>query len=258
MDNRKENQPKCDRKRCFWSLGIFFVLALAVRISYYCFRDRLHRDAYNYIDFARDLVASGWDWSKAEFAEYMEFPPLMTILHGAMIEMGFSPKVGGAAVCIFFGALLPLGVYILARQLFRERLYAEIAALIAILHPRFVDVSATVLRDPLYLTFFTFTLALGVYIAKNGRSVWWWSLYGLLAGLSSISRKEGLELIAIALLWLVAEIFFRRELPLGKRLLRAVWGGCLILGVALIVLVPVIIWTGFRPGVILGKCYITL
>ena len=248
-----KNQENHPGKWCFLVPWLLFAASLAVRTTSFCLRDRLHRDAYRYIDFARDLVASGWDWHSPLITEKMSFPPLMAILDGLFIEIGLAPKVAGGIVSVFFGALLPVAVYLLARQLFQEKKYAVVAALLTIFHPGCVDVGSTVLRDPLYLFFFASALALGVNIAKTKKSVWWYILYGVLSGLALLCRKEGVELPAIALLWLTCELLFTRDIPFWKRLGKALSGALLLLLAAALTMLPVAWWTSMNIGVYLGK-----
>ena len=244
MNNTDEKNQVNIFKRGYFAPGILFISALAVRILFFCMRDRLHRDAYRYIDVARDLVAANWNWHDPQIVESLNFPPLLLILNGLMVEIGFSPLVGGGIISILFGALLPLGVYALARQLLQEQRYAVIAALLTIFHPGCVDVSATVMRDPLYLFFFTSALALGINIARTGKSVVWYFLYGIICGLALLSRKEAVELPAIALLWLALETVLVRDIPVGKRLGKAFAGATLMLSAIVLMILPVLLWTG--------------
>ncbi len=126
--------------------------------------------------------------------------------------------IGAYNLALLLGIALSLpmilAVYGSGMLLFKKHYLALLAAMLAAFHPYFVRMSVSCLREALYLPLFTVCIWLGLMAIKH-KSFKLWFVYGFLAGVAAITRREGIELLAIPLLSLplieIAEkSFFRR------------------------------------------------
>jgi 4-amino-4-deoxy-L-arabinose transferase-like glycosyltransferase len=79
------------------------------------------------------------------------FPPLFPLLIAGISMLIGDPETAGRTLNVFFGALLVLPVYGIARRLFDGNVGLGAAALVAV-HPYLVNLSTTVYCEPTYLT----------------------------------------------------------------------------------------------------------
>ena len=230
------------RRHWLWLGVALFGLAFAVRLGYWFWRNRLHRDALTYMKMAMLLVENHWQWQTPELAEQMrDFPPLLTILQALGMEMGYSALTSGGAICLVAGALIPVLGYFCARKIFTRPRYAEVAALLLIFHPSLVDNSATILREPLFLAFYLGALLWWMTLVCPGMN--WWRIggYGVLVGLATLTRKEGVELLLVPLIW-GCFCTFRSGISWRKAAAAIGYGGWLVV-VWILIWLPFAVWT---------------
>jgi 4-amino-4-deoxy-L-arabinose transferase-like glycosyltransferase len=126
------------------------------------------------------------------------FPPLFPVLIAGASYVTHNYELAGRLVSFFFGALLPLPVFGVASELF-ERRTAILAAVLAMLHPLFVNLSITVFSEGIYATL----LLSAVYLALRAferPSIKRWSIVGGAFGIAFLLRQEAVLPMAFAVL----------------------------------------------------------
>jgi len=173
-------------------------VAFAVRVLVAEFQPVIHPDGIVYLAVAKQFRATG-----------SPFDPLFHPLYPMCIALA-QPLIGdwemsGRLVSAFFGALVILPAFALAREIV-GRQAALLAAVFTAVHPRLVQNSASVLCEATY----TFLLVSGVLAARRGLAGGPRALVpfaGLCLGLSYLVRPEGalyvVGLVLVALFMIV-------------------------------------------------------
>jgi len=173
-------------------------VAFAVRVLVAEFQPVIHPDGIVYLAVAKQFRATG-----------SPFDPLFHPLYPMCIAL-VQPLIGdwemsGRLVSAFFGALVILPAFALAREIV-GRQAALLAAVFTAMHPRLVQNSASVLCEAAY----TFLLVSGVLAARRGLAGGPRALVpfaGLCLGLSYLVRPEGalylVGLVLVALFMIV-------------------------------------------------------
>jgi 4-amino-4-deoxy-L-arabinose transferase-like glycosyltransferase len=178
-----------------------------------------------------------WLWSRHPDICYLDKGPVIAwfIWIGTAL---FGQTVFGIR---FFAVLLAsgtgVGIYLLARKLFSERV-AFWAVVLAAVTPLFAVGAALMTIDTVYIFFWTFA-ALTFWRAKDEEKLRWWVLTGILVGFSMLSKYTGAIL-------LVSFAAFCLWYPPGRRHFRRPTIYVMLL-VAALFLVPVLIWN-WRHG----------
>ena len=151
-------------------------------------------DGMIYVTAAKALEAGNWKSASGEMSLNI-YPAILTVLHRLGLDWEFAASLWGVTVSSL--VVLPLWGWV--RRQFDDRV-ALAACFLYIIHPKFIEWSPEVLRDPTFWFFFT----LAIY--------WLWRAvtevhYGyFIAGgaaviLASLTRVEGLFLLIPLTLW---------------------------------------------------------
>lgn len=125
-------------------------------------------------------------------------PPLFSGLCAVFYRLTGDLELSGQIVAVLSGSTVPLAVFLLGRRLLNERI-GLLAALLATFAPFLVIYSAWIESEITYTAFHTFALvALLAFIEKG--SLKGAILFGILASLATLTRPEGLGILAIGLL----------------------------------------------------------
>ena len=201
------------------------ILAAVVRIFRMLQERRYSVDAYLYFDMAASWTRYG--------AEYMysychdNTPPLLLWIMSRGNILGLTPEHTGLILGITLGSLMPLAAFGISSYLFahlndktaphtpaytlpRKQLYALLAAFFVAVHPFFVRISVSCLREILYLPLFAFAILCAVSAIYN-KSLWKWFFFAVLATLANMTRREGIGIIVIFFICQVFEFIFKRE-----------------------------------------------
>jgi hypothetical protein len=162
--------------------------AMSLRITSIC------PDGMIYVTAAKALEAGNWKSASGEMSLNI-YPAILTVLHRLGLDWELAASLWGVTVSSL--VVLPLWGWV--RRQFDDRV-ALAACFLYIIHPKFIEWSPEVLRDPTFWFFFT----LAIY--------WLWRAvtevhYGyFIAGgaaviLASLTRVEGLFLLIPLTLW---------------------------------------------------------
>jgi 4-amino-4-deoxy-L-arabinose transferase-like glycosyltransferase len=182
-------------------LMLIFIFALTMRIARYCLDSRIEKDAVLYINMAKDWDAKG---AKHAFDRNPRIPPLYIYLMMLGEKSGIGAEAAGVAISIIAGSLTVFSVFFIACALMDKKL-ALLAAFLAAIHPEFIRQSPEVMRDILFIFCFASSLAFFVQ-AISKKKVLLWAGGGFFAGLATLTRNEGLELILIPFVWAAVEL----------------------------------------------------
>lgn len=122
-------------------------------------------------------------------------------------------------------------IYLFARDLFGRR-FGMFAGLLAVIYPELFIFTGWLYSETLF-TFLLFVLCYGLYRIQRtrGEKKWLWPVCGLLLGLLSLTRPNGLIVIGLFLLWAII-LVWRRVLPRASTLKGALLSA--LLGLAII------------------------
>jgi hypothetical protein len=82
-----------------------------------------------------------------------------------------------------------------------------LGAFLVAVHPYLIRISVGCMRESLYIPILVLAILLGMYAAKN-KSCVCWGLMGFCSVIGSMTRREGIEIIIIFLLWFVFDIIY--------------------------------------------------
>ncbi|HEX2966133.1 MAG TPA: glycosyltransferase family 39 protein, partial [Syntrophorhabdaceae bacterium] len=115
----------------------------------------------------------------------------------------------GKMVSIIFGSFTVVPLYLLIKRLFDDNV-AFVASLLFAVHPRFVEYSSDVLREPL----FWFLCISALWLAWEGivRARWFLiALSSFSCGLAIFTRLEGVLVFCIIILWIIWSLAVKRK-----------------------------------------------
>lgn len=180
---------------------VIFTISIIFRITFYLLSDRIARDSFTYIKYAELLCQNNWDWSVVYVkGANVHFPPLLISVMALGTKFGIDVEMSGILFVLMLGSLVPVGVFLCADHIFKKRIYAFFAGMLIAVHPYSIELSASILRDAPYHCFLIFSLLAAIY-AINSRKLRYWVACGIIAGLAALTRREGIELLIIFLVW---------------------------------------------------------
>jgi 4-amino-4-deoxy-L-arabinose transferase-like glycosyltransferase len=216
-------RPRGDGPR----LALLFLAALALRAGLGARDEVIFNDGPHFIDIARAFAAG--DASRAMSHVYH---PLYSWLIAQALPLFGDYERAALAVAALAGTLVGLPLWALLRRLFGRRI-AWTAVVLWAVHPYATQYAANVQGDSVYLFFFlTAVLFLwrGITELPGARGMAMFALAGAFSALAYLTRPEGVGVVALAGLWLVAGLWpwprtrWRREI--GARVVA----GVLLLG----------------------------
>lgn len=153
-------------------------------------------DGLLYIKIARS-ISSGNLQSITEYGIFNLYSFLIALFQKVFQNWEFSGKM----VSVILGSLTAIPLFLLIKGLFSVRI-AFISTLCYSIHPRFVEYSSDVLREP---TCWFFSI-MGLWLAWEGISRRRYSLFilsSLSVGLAMVTRLEGIVFFLIIILWIL-------------------------------------------------------
>lgn len=203
MEKFKEQIEKLLANR-WLTIAVILLLALVLRAVRPLVVDRITKDGPLYVLMVQDI--NNGDLNKA-FDRNTRMPPLYLFMMLGLHKIGMPIEIAGRLISIIAGTLLIIPVYLIAEMVFNSRMGAMGAFLIAV-NPDLVRSSAKIMRDSLFLLL----LFVAVYfIMKAMKSDKWnlhlWSLAGVSASLGAAVRTETIEILGIAILVMLVELF---------------------------------------------------
>ena len=210
--------PKIFNKTVIY-LTLIVLLAGGLRIARAVEEDRYSVDAYFYFEMAENWACYGVDYTQSYNAN--NIPPLLPLLMAMGYNLGLNPDSSGLIIGILLGSLMPLAAFWIALNLFfnhqqkdeslwNNNTYALLAAFLIAIHPFLVRISVSCLREILYLPLIAFAIAFAVSAIYN-KSLWKWGGFAVLTALASMTRREGIIIIFIFLIWQLGVLAVARK-----------------------------------------------
>lgn len=219
------------------TIAIILLLALVLRAVRPLVVDRITKDGPLYVYMVQDI--NNGDLNKA-FDRNTRMPPLYLFMMLGLHKMGIPIETAGRLISIIAGALLIIPVYLIAEMVFNSRMGAMGAFLIAV-NPDLIRSSAKIMRDSLFLLLL---FAAVYFIMKAIKSDKWnfhfWVFAGVSASLGAAVRTETIEILGIAILAMLVELFllFREKKELFPVIKRWGTGTVLMLMIYYVVSLP--------------------
>lgn len=202
-------------------LFLTVLLAGGLRIARAAEEARYSVDAYYYFHLAEDWAHYGADY--VFVYDDATLPPLLLWTMAASYDFGLTPESLALGLGILLGSLMPLAAFWIALNLFPEPAaknrdllpggncaYALLAAFLVAVHPFFIRISVSCLREIFYLPFVAFGIAFAVSAIRN-RAIWKWCLFAAFIALANLARREGIIIIGIFFVWQLVEFAADRK-----------------------------------------------
>jgi hypothetical protein len=207
-----------------WTFTLLFILGLAVAFGVSAFQNSPGYMDADYYMAGGQRLADGFGFQEMILWNYLDDPsglphpsntywmPLASILAMAtMLVSGLHNFYGGRLAFMLLAGLLPPATYLLARVIIPENGDGSrartcwIAALLAVFPGFYLPFLAT--SDTFVISMLLGALFLGMvnrlWVSGNegvrpGRSVAWWALLGIIAGLLHLARVDGILWVGLA------------------------------------------------------------
>ncbi len=171
-------------------VALFLLLLTVFRVWYAATHDLVQDEAYY------------WQWSRHLDWGYYDNTPLAALVIRAFTTLLGSTTVGVRAGAIFCSLLAAVFIYLLAKRLLGVPV-ALLATLVTGVVPFFAAGGLIMTQDPVHVALFSATLYV-VHRALTDRPGWaWWVGAGLLAGLTTQAKLNGLLLLPGVFLYLL-------------------------------------------------------
>lgn len=201
------------------------LLAGVLRVIRIFEEERFSNDVYTYFKMAKNWAYHGSNYTY--FYDTQSVPPLMPWLMAMGYNVGLSPQYSGLILGSVLGSLMPLGAFWITLNLFPETkwqdneikagtvlpknyFYALLAAFFIAVHPFFIRISVSCLREILYLPFIVFAVAFAISAIHN-KSLWKWCFFSIATTLGNMARREAVILIGIFFIWQMVEFIVDRK-----------------------------------------------
>ncbi len=162
------------------------------------------QDGVLYVRIAQDISAGNLHHVNT-YGFFSLYPFLISLFHVLLRDWELSGKM----VSVIFGSLTVVPLYLLIARLFGQKT-AFVGSLLYTVHPRFVEYSSDVLREPL----FWFLCVSALWLAWEGivRRRWFFiAMSSCSCGLAIFTRLEGILVFCIIILWIGWYLLIRRK-----------------------------------------------
>jgi hypothetical protein len=189
MDNHSTNWNVCI------VLSALLIPAFFIR-CFFANAQIITNDGLIYIKIAKG-ISSGNLQSVTDYGFFNLYSFLITLFQTVLHDW----EISGKAVSVVFGALTIIPLFFLTKRLFSQKI-AIVSALLYGIHPRFVEYSSDVLREPV---FWFFSVA-ALWLAWEGilrRRCFLFVLSSLATGFAIFTRLEGVLVFFAVILWIL-------------------------------------------------------
>ena len=171
------------------ALGVLLGSSLAVRIGWLVFKTTvIEQEGSYYARLSENLaVGNGWVGIHA-YGLQLGYPPLFPLLIAGSYLLVHNAELAGRLVSLLFGSFLFLPIFLIAREMYDQRV-AYIAAVFGVFHPILVGMSVAVYSEATYL----FLLFMGVFYGVcSARKLSYWkaTAAGTLLGLAYLRERQ--------------------------------------------------------------------
>ena len=229
-----------DLKSTCLVLAIIFFLSLGLRITQPFLTDRITKDGVLYVHMAEDITKTNSNYQP--FARNRRMPPLyIYMIAGASKYLNIHPETAGRLISILFGALLVIPVFFITKYLFDSRI-AGFAAFLVGVNPYLIDISASIMRDSLFVTllFSTLFFIIKSITCKNNKSYIYWGVSGIFLTLAIATRNEAIEIVGISFLFIfLCNTLKRSSFSFKLNIIKLFVGFIIMLTVSYLVSIPI-------------------
>ena len=187
----------------FYHATLLFLLAFLIR-SIIAQVQIIAPDGVLYVKIAKD-ISTGHFTNVDQYGFFNLYSFLIALFQKVFQDWEFSGKM----VSILFGSLSIFPLFFLAKAFFNVRV-AFFSALVYALHPRFVEISSDVLREPT-CWFFAVTALWLAWEGLAGKRYPLFAVSAFSAGLAMVTRLEGAVVFAVIVLWISLALIDGRE-----------------------------------------------
>ena len=202
------------------SIAVMFCLCLYQR----CFSPTLGRDSVNYVSLIQLWHDTGSFSGVLEARPDFWFPPLSLFLAKILTDCGIGAESAAVGLNIFFGCMLPLIMFGIARVVTESTKIALASAALVAVNPVMIELSVEAQRDVPYLFFCGLLIFFFCCAVRHGRWYYWIGA-GVAFAFSFLIRYETLELLPVIGIYLLALLIFRK----GERLKPILHGGIFLI-----------------------------
>ena len=128
------------------------VLSFFMKLMFYCVDPTVSRDGIDYIELVEEWQRNN-QLPDIHRPQMISPPPLYLFLIKEISSLGFSVKNTGIAFNIILGALIPLFLFGIVKEITHKPILAWCTMLFAVFHPALNELSIQFQRDIAYLFF---------------------------------------------------------------------------------------------------------
>jgi 4-amino-4-deoxy-L-arabinose transferase-like glycosyltransferase len=179
------------KRQVIWIMLALVVIGLGLRLTYWTIRERPPRDEKVYIQTVENINNGDKDWQKK--SGYM--PPLMPYTASNVCKFGIAPETALHTLNMLYAMLWVWIMFFLCRDVFDNDKAGLLGMTIAAFNPYSIRMACQILREPLYILFFTLALWCAVKIIRQHcTNLLYPALLGMLTILGFYTRFEGAEI----------------------------------------------------------------
>ena len=199
----REHGGEADAREALRPLLMIVVIGAALRLGVMAFgTGAVDTEGAEYARIAENLVAGrGYRGIVTPGVELM-FPPLYPLLIAALSFVTRDFELAARLVCVLFGSLLPVAMFLLASTMYSRRTSLWIAA-VGALHPLLISISAWTYSECSYMT----VVLLGLYLTircMQGAGTAHFVFAGIVLACAYLIRPEGFILPFLAAVFVTA------------------------------------------------------
>lgn len=172
------------------SIFLLLVIGMALRIGYRGMIDRMERDEIVYIQLSETISSANGNSS----GQYL---PLLIHVGTLLNQLGINVESGLRCFNFFCSFLWLVCMYLLGKIVFNSCRVGLLCLALTVFNPYTIRLAGQIMREPLYLLFFTGVMLCAVKIVRGDNIVPYSALAGILTTAGIWSRHEGCELLFI-------------------------------------------------------------
>ena len=101
---------------------------------------------------------------------------------------------------------------------FSNEFLALLGAFLSAIHPYMIRISVSCMRESIYIPILIFSVIVGIVAIKRN-SIWLWGIFGILAAFGFMTRKEGLEILIILIVYGFIDVIINYKKVFKRKLI---------------------------------------
>ncbi len=178
------------KKQVLLGVLLLLIATFGLRFGYSLMLDRQPSDARIYIQTVVNIKNNDPDW----FEKSSYYSPLMPWIAGKVCGLGIEPETSLVMLNLIYGMIWVLVMFFLCRAVFDSDKIGLLGMAFAAFNPYSARMASQILREPLYILFFTLSIWCAVRYVKRPGNWLYPAMLGLLPLLGFCCRFEGLEI----------------------------------------------------------------